>query len=536
MQLSTFAQPDYWEKAELKYQKDYRQRIVDNMNMKPGKTGAVAGNVNATQNLEDIFKRNRVQPVVRTAEQKNADAARVAEARQKAIDDRKWKEKNAQKRVPYEERFIAAGFCKNDQERIDISNTMHWVEIPERLAVFQNFYYKLLVNKTAFEQQKNAADFSTLILLVENYFPTWETALQDLQYLEVRFPENKASIDTARLYCYSYYFGAAYPFENADAKDYFMNYTNTEYKPEIHQEFLQLAEKYPSAAGQLAKFMKSGSNPFYNKLAEINGKGNNLMGMKSAEARKYMWLNILSLPPYEGVGGAYKTWGSSVRTNDINTQYLLSLTTEDWVEVAMAQQGSPMNVVNKVYMNGNQLNVKPNFREGGYSFTNVFAWDETDFRWAKYVQKVIERIAATGDPEALNSLGICVAMGFATKDKNQIQCIGLFEESVKQGSIWAQFNLVFAGGFNLKGYTEQHRQKALGGFANFIETADTSSLAKAVDIVYSMGGRKYITEVKKYEWKWYEAMPSSLIKQLLTTAASKGNMRAKKYLDSGVPL
>ena len=67
----TNAQKSYWDKAEEKYNSDYRQRIVDNMNSKSGKAPTVPG---SSGNTPEFMK---------TKEQKAADAAYLAEVRQR---------------------------------------------------------------------------------------------------------------------------------------------------------------------------------------------------------------------------------------------------------------------------------------------------------------------------------------------------------------------------------------------------------------------------------------------------------------------
>jgi hypothetical protein len=368
--------------------------------------------------------------------------------------------------------------------------------------------------------------------LVSNYAPTWETALQDLDFIETRFPSQKSKIDTARLFCYAYYFGAEYPHKKLNADDYFWEFTRDTYKNEIENEFLKLADLYPELAGRIVSYASDYRyrNPFYKKLTTLVDGVDYKIFTKNEEAKKYCWLSILSLPPYKK--NAKSVGCYSVNRYALQTDYIHNFTQEDWVKISIAQNGSPINVIKRVYFNNEELNVIPNYNWIGNDGKKSFYWTrEVDKSREKQILQTIEKIASIGDAEALNTLGVVTAMGLTRGKKKD--CIWMFEEAAKNGSVWAQFNLVFAGGYKLKGYSDEDRQKALNGFSNFINTADINKLNEAIDILYKMGGRKYINDNYLSDWYWYNAMPSGLIGDLLKKAVEKGNLYALNYLEKG---
>ena len=530
---NTYGQKDYWEKAELKYNTDHRQRIVDNMNM--GNSSSVKnGSGTDNQSLQNLVNSWKVKPgkdPALLAQEKQNEEERKRQQAELAQVSRQIEEKYSKGRVPFEQQFKEAGFCLNPEERMDLTGIMVSA-IPERTAKAKKLISNILSAKKIFEQEKNNASLERLLPLISIYAPTWETALQDLNFIEQRFPQQKSKIDTTRFSCYAYYFGAEYPHIRENGQDYFSCYSNTDYKIEALDNFLNLADLYPELAKRIVSYAENyrKRNPFHRKLGYLVDGVHPKVYAKSEEAKKLCWLSILTLPPYRGKDFNFNCYNISWYA--LQTDYIHNLTQYDWIKISEIHNGSPMNVIKKVYLNSYELNVIPNNKWTDKNGFRNFSWDrEVDKSREKQILKTIEKIASIGDAEALNTLGVVTAMGL-TSGKNK-DCIWMFEEAAKNGSVWAQFNLVFAGGFNLRGYQDEDKQKALTGFANFINNADSITLDKAVGILYKMGGRKYINSNYSKEWYWYNAMPSALIGDLLKKATAKGNGDAKYYLDMG---
>ena len=524
------AQKDYWEKAELKYNTDHRQRIVDNMKNSPSVKSSGSDDNQSLQNLINSWKVKPAKAAALTAQEKQKEEERQRQQAKMAQENREIEERWSKGRVPFEQQFKDAGFCLNSEERMDLTGIMVRA-IPQFTAKAKQLSSGILSAKKIFEQEKNNESLERLLTLVSSYAPTWETALQDFDFIEKRFPQQKSKIDTARFACYAYYFGAEYPHTRENGKDYFSCYSNTEYKIEALDNFLNLADLYPELAKRIVSYAQNYTrNPFYRKLGYLMNGLHPTMYAKNEELKKLCWLSILTLPIYKGKDFNIRCY--NILSYALQTDYIHNFTQEDWIKISEATNGSPMNVIKRVYLNGYELNVLPNNRwTDGKGYKN-FSWErEVDKSREKQILQTIEKIASIGDAEALNTLGVATAMGL-TKGKDK-DCVWMFEEAAKNGSVWAQFNLVFAGGFNLRGYKDEDRQKALAGFTTFINNADSTTLDQALGIVYKMGGRKYINGNYAKEWYWYDAMPPALIGDLLKKAAEKGNEDAKNYLDKG---
>ena len=531
----SYSQKDYWEKTDLKYNRDYRQRIVDNMNS--GNSSAVKNN-NGTndqslQNFVNSLKAKPAKDPALLAREKREEEERQRQQNRMAQVSREIEEMYSKGRVPFEKQFKDAGFCINPEERMDLTGIMVSAT-PQRTAKAKQLISNILSAKKIFEQEKNNGSLERLLPLVSYYAPTWETALQDFDFIEKRFPLQKGKIDTARFACYAYYFGAEYPHKRENGQDYFSCYSNKDYKVEALDNFLTLADQYPELAKRFVRYAQTYSrNPFYRKLGLLTDGIHPKVYSKNEQAKKLCWLSILTLPPYKGKDFNIRCY--NISSYALQTDYIHNLTQEDWIKISEAHNGSPMNVIKRVYLDGYELNVLPNNRwTDGKGYKN-FSWErEVDKSREKQFLQTIEKIASIGDAEALNTLGVVTAMGLTRgKDKD---CVWMFEEAAESGSVWAQFNLVFAGGFNLRGYKDADRQKALTGFTTFINNADSTKLDQAISIVYKMGGRKYINRNYTKEWYWYSAMPPALIGDLLKKASEKGIEDAKEYLDKGYEL
>ena len=548
--LQANAQKNYWEKAEAKYQSDYRQRIVDNMNMKPSTYknpyASSGGDIDsyfknkADAKATDLAAKKAAEKAEKEAEkaEKIKEAARVEEFYKKLPEfekiDRERNENYERAVTPYRAKFAQAGFCKSEIERKNMLGLVAWTEKSGEIIPLIDIIIK---SKNSFELKKNKATADELLFLISSYFPTWETALADLDFVETKFPQYKGKIDTARIYCYAYYFGMQYPGNDNLERTYF-RYDAAWNKPEMVESFFKLVDKYPEIAARSVALTPEDRNPINIKLKSFIYGGSSqetYVKCKSEDAKKYGMLALMALPPF--VENKQEQYWPDLLTFEKESKLMSKrLTPEDWVKISIAHNGSPMNVIKKIYFGNRELNVIPpntDTRNNGNLFISE-AYRNNPINMSN-AMRIIEKIAALGDPEALNTLGVGIAMGltYYTKGVEEIDCIGIFEEAAKQGSVWAQFNLVFAGGFELKRYKDKHRQKALNGFSDFIKTADTATLKKAVNIIYRMGGRAYIKAQNSIYWTWYKAMPPELIGDLLKTAAAKGITDAQYYLDKG---
>ncbi len=433
-------------------------------------------------------------------------------------------------KAPFIAKLTEAGFPKGNSDTENILSLSTYAET-EKEAVL--LIQKLVTAKKAFESQKNKASIDDLLHSISEYSSSWQTALKDLDFVEARFPQNKTKIDSSRLHCYAYYFGAEYPQSSTYKGEYF-NYGKGTYDSNITKDFFTLADKYPEIAAKFMTLTTKEKNPFYIKLYEFTHGGTRdeiFKKCRTAEAQKYGMLALMSLPPF--VAYKQEEYWTNVFAFENDASLIRKLTAEDWLKISVAQKASPMNVIKKVYFGNRELNVIPpkadNREDGDRVDSKAF-----DNSYNMFVaMQIVDKIASTGDAEALNTLGVATAMGMTYNKKGvqAIDCIGLFEEAAKKGSVWAQFNLVFASGFKLKKYKDSDKEKALNGFASFIKTADKAKLKEAIDILYRMGGRTYIKEKFWRNWDWYQSMPPELIGELVKTAATQGIVEAQYYLD-----
>lgn len=441
-----------------------------------------------------------------------------------AVRAKEWAIKDAQ----YDKIFLQEGFVTNIEERQYLINVARNA-FPGLKEAALKCVSELITAKKLFEANKNKLDCNSLLAIISSYVATFETALNDLDFVEKRFPQQKTQIDAIRLFCFAYYYGVpVFTYKQiADKKIelYEYGFKKEDYKvKEMNDKFFEAAEMYPELATAVARKINDPyKHPFHAKFINTN----KIDKSKALEVKKLAWLTITSIPPFD-----YKNRRSweALKSYNYATGYFDKLNVEEWKQISEASNGGAMDVVIKGFLWGRDLSTLPYADIEQWSKDFVMFGNGDGKREFNKALKMVEKIAQVGEAQAINALGVATAMG-CTRGKKE-DCIGLYKDAANRGSVWAQFNLVFAGGYNLKNYTQEDMQKAKDNFSFFIDNASPEVLNQAVDIVIRLGSRTKIKE-ERSTWYWYDAMPSYLIQNIINKAASQGNIEAIDYQKSG---
>lgn len=438
----------------------------------------------------------------------------------------------AKQDAQYDKIFLQEGFVTNIEERQYLISVAR-VAFPGLRDAALKCISELITAKKLFEANKNKLDCNSLLAIISSYVATFETALSDLDFVEKRFPQQKTQIDAIRLFCFAYYYGLpvlTYK-QIADKKidSFEYGFKNQDYKKEeMNDRFFEAAEMYPELATAVARKINAPyKHPFHVKLLKYVSGEDRLVKSKTPEAKKLAWLTITSIPPFDYKNN--RNW-EALKSYNYTTGYFDKLSVEEWKQISDASNGGAMDVVIKGFLWGTDLNVIPYLTNNWTKDFVMLGNDRDSRREFDKALKMVEKIAQAGEAQAINTLGVATAMG-RTRGKKE-DCIGLYKDAASRGSVWAQFNLVFAGGYNLKNYTEEDKQKAKDNFSFFIDNASPEVLNQAVDIVIRLGSRTKIKE-ERSAWYWYDAMPPYLIQNIINKAASQGNTNAQAYQKSG---
>ncbi len=531
--FKSIAQPTYWQKENQKYLENYRQRIADNTAKPNNPYGTYSVDKNAIDELVQSWKRMFIPVKLTPAEkeeQKAAQAKRDAVYKEREDFSRELEQRLANKSVPYVALFNKAGFCVNSSERKLIIDNLALGCRGLSPNPFQAFAATLVVAKQTFESGKEKLPLNDLLPLITSYLPTWETALIDLNFLEKRFPASKPQIDTLRLLCHAYFFGAEYP-TGLPLKIIYGGSDNcyddlSAYKQaDMLASFALLTENYEGMAMKVAATATPNSgycyrNPLYQLITTYKNE--------PLKAAKYARLTLYTLPPFNDEKEC-TNWMGLFAFNDARKFYS-SLSVDEWNSIAAAHGGSAMAVVKRLGFNGYELNVLPSKyreqRDNSYK-TELDFWEETAKNGVTF--NVLEKLAAGGDAEALNALAVGTGLGL-TKG-NKTDCIWMLQEAAKAGSVWARFNLVWAAGWGLKGYNDEEKTAAVRGFNQFIATADSATIITAASIVSNY---QYIYYSTPKLCPWVKEMPLSSKRSVLKRAVENGVNSAEESLASKV--
>jgi len=349
--------PTYWEKAEAKYQTDYRQRIVDNMNMKPGKPPTTPGSNGSTPDF------------LKTKEQKAADAAYVAEVRQREAaayqreQDRIIDHQLYLQRIASEKAEQKRIFIKNSLDQLSGSKMFSRVECE---AFAQDEFYRLYSNSKSPDPPDylaasryvmkfiNATPETPLDTLI-NY--VWQSRLfsdfstKKIQELQQRFPAAKERLERLELYILAYYFGASKQYATPAGGGYAYPLCSfelmaDEQKTTVLNRFEELETAYPEVALKMAADCRVNFNVFY-KYATSNLA---LKNKTSAKRLEYLYKTLETVQanrvlPKEGFIAS--TWrfladqllkGAATELKLIYPGFVEDLSSERWLEIAKASK------------------------------------------------------------------------------------------------------------------------------------------------------------------------------------------------------
>lgn len=366
----TNAQKSYWDKAEEKYNSDYRQRIVDNMNSKSGKAPTVPG---SSGNTPEFMK---------TKEQKAADAVYLAEVRQREYAAAQREQDRIRDHQLYLQRIASE---KAEQKRIYITNTYNAVRVNKNytdleIKVFtqDQFYatysdFKTVnppdyVGAAEYIRKLKAAVPETPLDTLIDY--VWKTRLftdfstNNIQELQRRFPKSKERLEAFEFYILAYYFGAStkyattavgytYPLCSFEMMD-------DEQKIKVLNRFEELETAYPDIALKVAAGCRVGFNMFY-KYATSNL---NLKNKTSAKRLGYLYNTLATeqanlILPQGGFDDA--TWklladqllrGAGNELKLIYPGFVEDLSAEQWLAIAKASKLS-VNYIAWAFRDGN---------------------------------------------------------------------------------------------------------------------------------------------------------------------------------------
>jgi len=354
--LQANAQKNYWEKAEAKYQSDYRQRIVDNMNMKPGKAITVQSSNGATPEF------------MKTKAQKAADAAYVTEVRQREAATYQREQDRIIDHQLYLQRIANE---KAEQKRVFITNTYNAVRQNKNysdleIKIFaQDEFYKTYstVESATFPDYLDASNYIRKLKVIgpETPFDTlinyaWKARLfpdfttNYFQELQGKYPQKKAYLERLELYVIAYYFGASKPYVSTP-----LGYTyplcgfelmNDDQKIKLLNRFEELETAYPEAALKMAANCRRGFNVFF-KYATSN------LGLKNKTSAKRLGYLYNTLATEQGEStlpqGGFKdaTWkfvadqllrGAGNELKLIYPGFVEELSVEQWLSIAKASR------------------------------------------------------------------------------------------------------------------------------------------------------------------------------------------------------
>ncbi len=355
--LQVQAQPSYWEKAEAKYQSDYRQRIVDNMNMKSGKPTTTPGSNGSTPEF------------MKTKEQKAADAAYVADVRQREAaayqreQDRIRDHQLYLQRIANEKAEQKRIFIKNSLDQLSGSKMFSRVECE---AFAQDEFYRLYSNS----KSPNPPDYLTSSKYVMKFIGAvpetpldtlinyvWQSRLfsdfstKKIQELQQRFPAAKERLERLELYILAYYFGASKQYATPAGGGYAYPLCSfelmaDEQKTTVLNRFEELETAYPEVALKMAADCRVNFNVFY-KYATSNLA---LKNKTSAKRLEYLYKTLETVQanrvlPKEGFIAS--TWrfladqllrGAATELKLIYPGFVEDLSSERWLEIAKASK------------------------------------------------------------------------------------------------------------------------------------------------------------------------------------------------------
>lgn len=355
--LQATAQKNYWEKAEAKYQSDYRQRIVDNMNMKPGKAVTIPGSDGRTPEF------------MKTKEQKAADAAYLADVKQREAAAYEREQDRIISHQLYLQR-IAQENATNKQNTITqfydaAKKNVYYSDIDLRIAS-QDYFYFRQDNRVpkGFDRYMNAVDrgiskiltdsltmpLDTLLTHIWNsrLFPA--TSIGYLKKLQKQFPTKKEYMEKIELEIMPYFFGASTPYVSSP-----IGYTyplcgfemmGGEEQKALLNRFEELESAYPEMALKMAGNCRHGFNPFY-KYATSNLP---LANKTSAKRLSYLYNTLATIQQdYILPAGGFKeaTWrysadqmlrAASKEIKLIYPGFVDSLSAQQWLDIATASK------------------------------------------------------------------------------------------------------------------------------------------------------------------------------------------------------
>ncbi len=353
--LQAKAQPTYWEKAEAKYQTDYRQRIVDNMNAKPG-TVTTPSNGNTS-------------PLFKTKEQKAADAAYLAELKQRE----QAAYQREQDRIRDHQLYLQS-IAQQDAERkrIYIINGLNQLSNSKMFSrteceafaqdAFYNDYAKtkspnppdyLTPSKNVMKYLKASSEtsFDSLIsyLWKSRLFPDFSS--KKIQELQAQYPSAKPHLERLELYIMPYYFGASTKYATPAGGGYAYPLCSYELmadsqKIRVLNRFEELATIHPEAALLAAADCRVGFNIYY-KYASSNLA---LKNKTSAKRLEYLYKTLETVQvervlPKEGF--TVSTWrfladqllrGAATELKLIYPGFVEDLSAENWLAIAKASK------------------------------------------------------------------------------------------------------------------------------------------------------------------------------------------------------
>ncbi|MEO7444410.1 MAG: hypothetical protein ABIT96_06615 [Ferruginibacter sp.] len=349
------AQQGYWEKAEAKYQSDYRQRIADNMNMKPGKVAVPASNgispeyfKTKTQKAADAAYMVEVRKANAAAYQREADRERDHENYLQSIA----REKAEQKRVFIENglKQLSGSTMFSKVETVVFMQDLFYLDYAGTKSANQPDYLTASKYVMKFIRAAPETSLDTLINYVwkSQLFPDF--AAKKVQEMQLKFSQNREALERLELYIMPYYFGASTKYATAA-----VGYTyplcafelmNDEQKIKLLDRFEDLEYLHPEVAKKMAADCRIGFNVFY-KYATSNLA---LKNKTSAKRLEYLYNTLateqanLILPKGGLDDAAWKLLADQLLRGAGNELKLIypgfveDLSSDRWLEIAKASK------------------------------------------------------------------------------------------------------------------------------------------------------------------------------------------------------
>lgn len=215
LSFNIFAQSNYWDKAEAKYNRDYRESIRTNMNMKPG----VAPSINYPNNntsLNDLFP-TKAEKAAREKASEQRIAEEAYKYRAEELERNRIRNLNDSRASEFKYNYCKNMFdyARGNKSIIDDCDLMEYCE-----WMYADNYggtkYSATVNnclarlKDYYRESAEASyDSCTARLRDAVIFPN--TNIRELNKLKVRFPSKIEELEKQEFLTMTYFFGAFIP-------------------------------------------------------------------------------------------------------------------------------------------------------------------------------------------------------------------------------------------------------------------------------------------------------------------------------------